>query len=106
MVQIIVKSDVKKLILDIGRVTQQEKRELEIDLLATIKRRSPVRSGAFKRSWNKNSTKTGAVIGNVKPYGPKLEDGPGRSPQAPLGVVGPSITEVIKRRQTTRRTIK
>ena len=106
MVQIIVKSDVKRLILDIGRVTQQEKREVETDLFATIKRRSPVRSGAFKKSWNKNSTKTGAVIGNARPYAQKLEDGPGRSLQAPLGVVGPSITEVIKRRQTTRRTIK
>jgi len=106
MAEIIVKTDIKKMIRDIGRVTQQEKRELEIDLLATIKRRSPVRSGLYKKSWNRNSTKAGAVIGNAQPYATKLEEGPGRSPQAPLGVVGPAINEVIKRRQTTRRTIK
>jgi hypothetical protein len=79
---------------------------LELDLFATIKRRSPVRSGLYKKSWNKRSTKAGAVIGNAQPYAEKLEVGPGRSRQAPLGVIVPSINEVIKRRLTTRRTIK
>jgi len=106
MAQIIVKTDLKRVIVDLGKLTRQEKLETESDLFATIKRRSPVRSGLYKKSWAKRSTKAGAVIGNAQPYAQKLEDGPGRSPQAPLGVVIPSINEVIKRRLTTRRTIK
>jgi hypothetical protein len=106
MATIIVKTDLKRLIVDIGKLTRQEKLDTELDLFATITRRSPVRSGQYKKSWTKRSTKAGAVIGNAQPYAEKLEVGPGRSRQAPLGVVIPSINEVIKRRQTTRRTIK
>jgi hypothetical protein len=79
----------------------QEKIDVTQDLYQTIKRRSPVRSGKFKRSWTRTVSTQGAKINNPQPYSQRLEEG--HSPQAPLGVVKPAIEEVIKRRQTIRR---
>jgi hypothetical protein len=103
MVEVVVKFNSKKMVGDIKRSVDDEKRELTADLYNTILRRSPVRSGKFKKSWRKIETKTRANISNPQPYAQKLEFGPGKSKDAPNGVVRPSIEEVIKRRQTIRR---
>jgi hypothetical protein len=101
MVEVVVKFNSKKMVNDIKGSVDNERIELVADLYNTILRRSPVRSGKFKKSWRKIETKTRANISNPQPYAVSLEQG--HSPQAPLGVVTPAINEVIKRRQTTRR---
>jgi hypothetical protein len=101
MVEVVVKFNSKKMVNDIKGSVDNERIELVADLYNTILRRSPVRSGKFKKSWRKIETKTRANISNTQPYSVSLEQG--HSPQAPLGVVAPAINEVIKRRQTTRR---
>jgi hypothetical protein len=101
MVEVVVKFNSKKMVNDIKGSVDNERIELVADLYNTILRRSPVRSGKFKKSWRKIETKTRANISNPQPYSVSLEQG--HSPQAPLGVVAPAINEVIKRRQTTRR---
>ena len=58
-------------------------------LFKDIVRRSPVRSGQFKRSWSKSGTGTRYKISNPQTYGGALERG--RSRQAPRGVVKPAI---------------
>jgi hypothetical protein len=101
MVEVVVKFNSKKVIADVKNVVNQEKIDVTQDLYQTIKRRSPVRSGKFKRSWTRTVSTQGAKINNPQPYSQRLEEG--HSPQAPLGVVKPAIEEVIKRRQTIRR---
>ena len=101
MVEVVVKFNSRKVIADVKNVVNQEKIDVTQDLYQTIKRRSPIRSGKFKRSWTQTVSARGAKINNPQPYSQKLEDG--HSPQAPLGIVKPAINEVIKRRQTTRR---
>jgi len=101
MVEVVIKFNSKRMVNDINKTVSQEKTELVTDLYDTIRRRSPVRSGKFKRSWNKTVTTNRANIRNPQPYAQRLEEG--YSSQAPLGVVGPAVVEVIKRRQTIRR---
>jgi len=101
MVEVVVKFNSKKMVNDIKRSVDDEKIGLVQDLYDTIRRRSPVRSGKYKKTWSKVETKTKANISNPQPYAQRLEEGHSR--QAPLGVVRPAINEVIKRRQTIRR---
>ncbi len=101
MVEVVVTFNSKKVIADVKNAVNQEKIDVTQDLYQTIKRRSPVRSGKFKRSWTRTVSTQGAKINNPQPYSQRLEEG--HSPQAPLGVVKPAIEEVIKRRQTIRR---
>jgi len=101
MVEVVVTFNSKKVIADVKNVVNQEKIDVTQDLYQTIKRRSPVRSGKFKRSWTRTVSAQGAKINNPQPYSQRLEDGHSR--QAPLGVVKPAIEEVIKRRQAIRR---
>ena len=103
MVAVVVKFNSKKMVNDIKGSVDNEKIGLVADLYNTILRRSPVKSGKFKKSWRRIETRTRANISNPQPYAQKLEFGPGRSEGAPNGIVGPAIEEVIKRRQTTRR---
>jgi hypothetical protein len=101
MVEVVVKFNSKKMVSDIKESVNNEKNELVADLYNTIQRRSPVRSGKYKKTWRKVETNTRANISNPQPYSQRLEEGYSR--QAPLGVVGPAVIEVIKRRQTIRR---
>jgi len=101
MVEVVVKFNSKRMMNDIKRSVDDEKIGLVEDLYKTILRRSPVRSGKYKKTWRKVETKTRANISNPQPYAQRLEEGHSR--QAPLGVVKPAIAEVIKRRQTIRR---
>jgi len=101
MVELVVKFNAKKAIADVKRAISQEQIETTNDLYNTVKRRSPVRSGLFKKSWKKTITQQNARIYNRQPYSEKLEDG--YSKQAPLGIIEPAIREVIKRRQTIRK---
>lgn len=57
-------------------------------LFQDIKRRSPVRSGLFQRSWRKSGRGKQYRITNPQPYGGKLEAGASR--QAPDGVMAPA----------------
>ena len=68
-------------------------KELSNVVFEDIKRRSPVRSGLFKKSWTKRGSGRKYSISNPQPYGPALEAG--RSRQAPDGVVGPAIKKPI-----------
>ena len=61
-------------------------------LFKDIKRRSPVRSGLFKRSWIKLGKGRKFRIVNPQPYGPALEAG--RSPKAREGVIGPAVKNI------------
>ena len=70
------------------------------ELFSIVKRRSPVRSGQFKRTWSKKMTKDTARISNPQPYGQRLESG--YSSQARQGVAAPAIQEVIKNRKNRR----
>jgi len=70
------------------------------ELLTIVKRRSPVRSGQFKRTWSKTVTKDTARVSNPQPYGQRLESGYSR--QARKGVAAPAIQEVIKNRKNRR----
>jgi len=57
-----------------------------------VKKRSPVRSGLFKKSWQKSGSKLKYKISNPQPYAGALERG--RSKQAPNGMVGPAIENI------------
>lgn len=103
MVDVIVRFDSKGFTNAAKKIVNTTKQNVVDDLFATLKRRSPVRSGKFRKSWNKSVGTTRTRISNPQPYAQELEDG--KSKQAPLGVVNPSINEVI-RRQQNRRTIK
>jgi|TARA_E500000178_G_C17006387_1_gene748306 hypothetical protein len=59
------------------------------EVFQEVKRRSPVRGGKFKRSWNKTGRGTERTVTNPQPYGLALERG--RSRQAPRGVVAPTL---------------
>ena len=79
-----------------GRITKNVKRAVEKttkdvseSLFKDIVRRSPVRSGQFKRSWRQSGSGTNYKISNPQTYGGALERG--RSRQAPKGVVRPAI---------------
>lgn len=58
------------------------------ELFRDVKRRSPVRSGLFQRSWRKRGGGKKYSITNPQPYGSKLEAG--ASKQAPDGVMAPA----------------
>jgi len=64
------------------------------EVLKGVRRRSPVRSGLFKRSWRMSGGKNKYRITNPQPYGHALEHG--RSGQAPKGVVGPTLRQIGK----------
>lgn len=68
------------------------------DLLREVKRRSPVKSGKFKKSWRMNGGNKKYSIRNPQPYGGKLEAGASR--QAPNGVMAPAVRNL---NQTLRR---
>ena len=57
-----------------------------------VKKRSPVRSGLFKKSWQKSGSKLKYRISNPQPYAGALEKG--RSKQAPKGVMRPAIENI------------
>ena len=57
-----------------------------------VKRRSPVRSELFKKSWRKSGGKFKYKLTNPQPYGGALERG--RSKQAPKGVMRPAIENI------------
>jgi hypothetical protein len=61
-------------------------------LFKDVKKRSPVRSGLFKRSWAKRGRGRKFRIVNPLSYGPALEAG--RSPQARDGVMRPAIKNI------------
>ncbi len=69
---------------------------ISADLLKEVIRRSPVRTGKFKRSWRKRGSGLNYQISNSQSYGHELEHG--KSGQAPEGVVGPSIQTIKQRR--------
>jgi len=60
-----------------------------------IVRRSPVRSGLFKKSWQKDRGRNLKYkISNPQPYAGALERG--RSKQAPRGIVKPAIENITQ----------
>jgi len=69
---------------------------ISADLLKEVIRRSPVRTGKFKKSWRKRGSGLNYQISNSQSYGHELEHG--KSGQAPEGVVGPSIKTITRRR--------
>jgi hypothetical protein len=102
MVDVVVKFNSKKVIADVKNVVDSEKKSVVDDLFQTVKRRSPVQTGKFRRSWSKSVSTSRITIKNPQPYGGELEKG--KSRQAPMGVVQPSVNEVIARQQNRRRT--
>ena len=73
----------------VKRAVENATKDVSEALFKDIVRRSPVRSGQFKRSWSKSGTGTRYKISNPQTYGGALERG--RSRQAPRGVVKPAI---------------
>ena len=63
-------------------------------VLDDVRRRSPVRSGLFKRSWRKSGSGMKYRLTNPQPYGGALDRG--RSKQAPKGVMKPAISNISK----------
>ena len=102
MVDVVVRFNSKKVIADVKNFVDSEKKSVVDDLFQTVKRRSPVRTGKFRRSWSKSVSTSRITIKNPQPYGGELEKG--KSRQAPMGVVQPSVNEVIARQQNRRRT--
>jgi hypothetical protein len=74
---------------NVKRAVENATKDVSEALFKDIVRRSPVRSGQFKRSWSKSGTGTRYKISNPQTYGGALERG--RSRQAPRGVVKPAI---------------
>jgi len=64
------------------------------EVLKEVKRRSPVRSGRFQKSWRMSGGGTKRTISNTQSYGHALEHG--RSGQAPRGIVGPTLKNIGK----------
>jgi hypothetical protein len=102
MVDVVVRFNSKKIVADVKNVVDSEKKSVVDDLFQTVKRRSPVQTGKFRRSWSKSVSTSRITIKNPQPYGGELEKG--KSRQAPMGVVQPSVNEVIARQQNRRRT--
>jgi hypothetical protein len=55
---------------------------------------TPVRTGLARRSWEKNTTKDNFEVVNTQPYTRYLEKPYLKSKQAPVGIVGPTLTSV------------
>ena len=68
--------------------------ETSDDVFKEVRRRSPVRSGKFKKSWRMSGSGMKRTISNPQSYGHALEHG--RSSQAPRGVVGPTLRRIGK----------
>tara|TARA_R110002051_G_scaffold294016_2_gene359186 strand:+ start:206 stop:481 length:276 start_codon:yes stop_codon:yes gene_type:complete len=68
--------------------------EISENLLKEVRRRSPVRSGLFKKSWRMSGSGNKRTVSNSQTYGHALEHG--KSGQAPDGIVGPSIRAIKK----------
>lgn len=76
----------KKLLTE---VTEVATKAISDSVFEDVKRRSPVRSGLFKKSWRKSGSKFRYNLTNPQSYGGRLEEG--RSKQAPSGVMRPAI---------------
>ena len=78
----------------LAKSIEEISKKISEDVLKGVRRRSPVRSGLFKRSWRMSGSKNRYKISNPQPYGHALEHG--RSGQAPKGVVGPTLRQIGK----------
>lgn len=76
----------------INEVTETAAEAVTDVVFEDVKRRSPVRSGLFKKSWRKSGSKFKYKLTNPQPYGGALERG--RSRQAPKGVMRPAIENI------------
>jgi hypothetical protein len=55
---------------------------------------TPVRTGRARASWEKRGSKDNIEVVNTQPYAIYLEKPYLKSKQAPLGIVGPTLTSV------------
>jgi hypothetical protein len=58
---------------------------------------TPVRTGLARRSWEKTMTKDNFEVTNTQPYTRYLDKPYLKSKQAPLGIVGPTLTSVKRK---------
>jgi hypothetical protein len=116
-----VRRDLAKIADAIGKSADQVFRQMGFDLLAEVKRKSPVDTGTFKKSWQVGvngigngkpieSAEIGDIIyiSNHLPYAPVIEYGlyPGQGPkttadgystQAPRGVARMSAIKIRRK---------
>lgn len=67
-------------------------KRLADEVYTDARKNTPVKTGNARRNWNKQFTKTGAVVDNKVPYIERLEAG--ASKQAPKGIIGPTLSQV------------
>ena len=58
---------------------------------------TPVRTGRARASWEKTTTKDNFEVVNTQPYTRYLEKPYLKSKQAPLGIIGPTLTSVKRK---------
>ena len=79
----------------------QAVRGIATDLIKTIKRYTPVRSGRAKRSWRMDKKSNSSYqVRNKQPYIERLDAG--YSKQAPNGMTRPAIREVLSKNRSRR----
>ena len=66
-------------------------------VLEEAPRFTPVRTGLARRSWEKTVTKDNFEVTNTQPYTRYLEKPYLKSKQAPLGIIGPTLTSVQRK---------
>jgi hypothetical protein len=66
-------------------------------VLAEAPKFTPVRTGLARRSWEKRMTKDNFEVTNTQPYTQYLDKPYLKSKQAPLGIVGPTLTSVKRK---------
>jgi hypothetical protein len=58
---------------------------------------TPVRTGRARSSWEKRGSKDNIEVVNTQPYSIYLEKPYLKSKQAPLGIIGPTLTSVKRK---------
>lgn len=85
-----------KLMQDLKNRSKKLITQISMDVLATVKKYTPIKEGRARQGWRMARSSKGNSIVNRVPYIGRLEEG--SSTQAPNGMIEPTIKEISKRR--------
>lgn len=85
-----------KLMQDLKSRSKTLIEKISTDVLATVKKYTPIKLGTARQGWRIARSSKGNSIVNRVPYIGRLEEGLSR--QAPNGMIEPTIKEISKRR--------
>ena len=101
MISFNVKFNAQRVIASLTKETAQAVRLVSKDLLESLKKFTPVKTGRAQRGWKERKKgKFSYVIENRVPYINRLDEG--YSKQRPKGVSRPALREVIAKPRTIR----